>query len=256
MGRQANALDWTDRTDQGSCSGLRAFPAILPERCDSEIRVRAEDPDVEIAGHETANLDDDEPTRPFHRTSSVDAHETMDPLCARGIARLSALADWLEAEEPSGPVVEFVRAFLRDLGDVASVLEALARAARDPSVPPGLGATIRSLVHAVGMWRTNLVGQVDDLALTEHQSFSGWSSLPEYSSAYTLALVQPALADAEAWAIATRNEESEEVDLASCVAAVAASVRRLNATLRIAIEETTTGERRQSDERSSPLANG
>jgi hypothetical protein len=238
MGRQANALDWTERTDQGSGSGLRAFPVIEPERCDSEIRVRAEEPAVQVPPGETANIDDDGPTRPFHRVSSVNAQETMDPLCARGIARLSALGDWLEVEDPSGPVVELVRMFLRDLGDITSTLEALACAARDPSVPPGLGSTIGSLVHAVGTWRTNLVGQVDDLALTEHRSFSGWSSLPKYSSAYTLALVQPALADAEAWAIATRNEASEEVDLVARVGAVAASVRRLNATLRIAIEET------------------
>jgi hypothetical protein len=234
MGRQANALDWTERTDLGSGFGLRAFPPIEQDRCDSGIRVRPEDAGVEVAAY-----DDDEPTRPFRRSSLLDADETMEPLCARGIARLSALADWLEGEAPSGPVVALVRRFLRNLSEVGSALAALADAAREPSVSSGLQVTVRSLVHAVGMWRTNLVGQVDDLALTEHRSFSGWSSLPEYSAAYTLALVQPALADAEGWAIATRGEGE---DLVSLLAEVATGVERLNATLRVAIEDSAASE--------------
>jgi hypothetical protein len=233
MGRQANALDWTERTDLGSGFGLRAFPPIEQDRCDSGIRVRPEDAGVEVAAYY------DEPTRPFRRSSLLDADETMEPLCARGIARLSALADWLEGEAPSGPVVALVRRFLRNLSEVGSALAALADAAREPSVSSGLKVTVRSLVHAVGMWRTNLVGQVDDLALTEHRSFSGWSSLPEYSAAYTLALVQPALADAEGWAIATRGEGE---DLVSLLAEVATGVERLNATLMVAIEDSAASE--------------
>ncbi|MGO9712881.1 MAG: hypothetical protein ACLQBL_28730 [Polyangiaceae bacterium] len=235
MGRQANALDWTERDG----AGTRWHPVVVPDRPISEIRPRetlADELEVEL-------LDDEEPpTQRFDRPSAtIETRDEVEPLSARGVARLSALADWLDGEAPSGAVVQLVRAFLHDLGEVRASLKALTTAAGELPMASGLDATIRSLAHAIGMWRANLVEHVDDLALSEHRSFSGWSSLPEYSSAYTLALVQPALADAESWAIALRGEGATILPL---VRAVETSVRHLNATLRVAIEAKPAGSAR------------
>jgi hypothetical protein len=201
MGRYANALDWT---------------SPLPERTESEIRLR-ERPPLEEVGDDDA----DEPTRPFDRLPVPAA-----AVSASGVVRLSALADQMDGERTSGVVVRLVRAFLDDLRDVRVALGALLAATSDAPASPGLDAAVRSLAHSIGMWRTNMVEHVDDLALSEHRSLSGWSSLPEYSSAYTLAFLRPALA--EAWANAA--------GCAAFVEAVGASIERLNATLRATID--------------------
>lgn len=223
MGRAANALDWTEA---GSGVGLRALIAYPSERPDSELRLREETP--------ASRVDDDDEEPPTHRlpgNSAFDAREE-EPSAGRGIARLSALADWIDGEEPSGAVVTLVRAFLRDVEGVGRALEALASAG-DAWAGPELAAAIQSLALAIGMWRSNLVEHVDDLALSDHRSFSGWSSLPEYSSAFTLAIVRPALAEADAWATAAAVRG--DGDLGPLVRAVASSVDALNATLRTAI---------------------
>jgi hypothetical protein len=124
--------------------------------------------------------------------------------------------------------------FLLALGEVRSALEVLVATAHEACVTPALDAAIGSLVHVIGMWRTNLVRQVDELALGEDGELPSSSSLPEYSAAYTLAIVQPALKEAEACAVLERGEagEGDVTDCVGLVQAVAVSVERTNATLR------------------------
>jgi hypothetical protein len=224
MGRQANAVDWAE--DGGG---------VLRVIADSEIRLRERRP-----LQEEVPLEDDEPTRPVARLtlSACDA----EPLSARGIARLSALADWLSGEESAGAAVSLVREFLRGMDRVHESLSALVTASADASAAPralGLEAAVHALALVVGMWRGNMVDQVDDLALSDHRSLRGWSSLPEYSCAYALAFIRPALSDARAWAIATGGAPAESATLVAAIDAIDASVRELNATLRAAIDAET-----------------
>lgn len=247
MGRAANGLDWIG---EGSGVGRKARRAsgdssVSNEpRPDSELRLRAQRPE-QPANHGGAFVscdgdDADPPTCRFDRSSSKPARDTTDALSARGIARLSALADWLDGEEPSGAVVSLVRKFLDDMRLVGSTMDVLVEAAEEIPLS-GVYAAVHSLTLAVGLWRSNLVEHVDDLALSNYRSLSGWSSVPEYAYAYALAIVEPALAEAEAWALAKRGpdvvkaEDSTAVNLAACVRAVRASVRRLTAALRTAI---------------------
>jgi hypothetical protein len=206
------------------------------DRVDSEIRLRECLPLIELGS------DDEEPTGRFQRTSpppsspadsSPDSSADLEPLSARGVARLSALADWLDGETTSGVVVGLVRAFLDDLDDVRVALAALVDATPDSSVAPGLDAAVQSLAHAVGLWRMKLIEHVDDLAISDHHSLAGWSSLPEYSAAYTLAFLRPALAEAEVSASVKRGETG---DVTALVGALGIRIRRLNATLRAAVD--------------------
>jgi len=202
----------------------------------------------DAAGDSACDADDAEPpTCRFSHTTSLrigarspQPRDATDALAARGVARLSALADWLDGEEPSGVVVSLVRAFLQDVGDVAVAVDDLLAAGDAVAPSAELAASLQSLALAVGLWRTNLVEHVDDLALSSYRSLSGWSSLPEYSVAYALAMVEPALAEAEAWATVSRGVDGagngqDGLGLASHVRGVRASVRRLNATLRTAV---------------------
>ena len=229
---------WTGRKkeDEWVPSAERALAA---ERSDSELRFRPTSGAWEGCEQPSTNDDsvsprgdDEEPAtlrvgvgRPSFGPIGSDGCDKTDALSARSIARLSALADWMEGEEPVGVVVPLVRAFLRDVNGVTMPWERSWRQAT-ASAAPELGAVIRSLALAIGLWRSDLVEHVDDLALSNYRSFVGWSSLPEYSSAYVLAIVRPALAEAEAWVTAAA------VELAPLVRAVGASVDRLNATLR------------------------
>jgi hypothetical protein len=221
MGRVGNAVDWME---EGSGVGLRAL-TVYPERLDSEVRLRAETEAAPLLEEE-----EEPPTRRFQRASASEPCPAIEPLGARGIARLSALADWIGREEPSGPVVALVRAFLGDVHEVGAATDALVAAARSAPDLPELGAAVQSLALAIALWRNNLVEHVDDLALSDHRSFSGWSSLPEYSCAFTLAIVRPALAEARAWAQSSRKREAS--DFCALVGAVNAAVERVNATLR------------------------
>ena len=216
MGRLASAVDWTE---DGAGVSLRA----------SEIRLQAPAP---LAPSDEPS-DDDEPTRPFLRVA-LESRDSTEQTTARGIARLSALVHWMELEGDgsSSAVVGLVRACLGDLAEVHASLSALSAAVGIGSEPPALGSAVHSLAVAVGLWRANLVEHIDDLALTDHRSFAGWSSLPEYSLAYTLAVVQPALDAVEAWAIARRGG----LDLFPLVRDLGASVARLNGTLRTVSE--------------------
>jgi hypothetical protein len=239
MGRAANALDWTD---EGGGVGLRALiaypteppPPAPPWDPNAELRLREEERERVSGFASEERTPEEEPlTQRFSRDSGVDVpEEGAEPLSARGIARLAALADWMAGEEPSGAVVALVRSFLRDVQEVGLAVGALVSAGR-ASAGPELDAAIHSLAVAVGMWRSNLVEHVDDLALSDHRSFSGWASLPEYSSAFTLAIVRPALAEADLWADAAAVRGG--VDLGPLVRNVTSGVERLNATLRAAI---------------------
>ncbi len=262
MGRLANGLDWTE---EGSGVGRRAISASVELRPDSEMRIR-EQSSTPVA---TDGADDDPPTCRFFRSSSAPPparRDTTDALSARGLARLSALADWLDGEEPSGVVVSLVRAFLRDVKDVGYAMDALMETATvtsDARSASELAGAVRSVAAAIGLWRSNLVEHVDDLALNSYRSLAGWSSLPEYSSAYSLAIVEPALAEAEAWATASRprgaardTEGSEDVELgvADHVRVVRGAVRRLNSALRAAITPSESAAERGAFERALAAA--
>jgi hypothetical protein len=257
MGRAANALDWTE---EGSGVGLRAliaYPSTQPPEAEPELdpaRVASEgvlpcEPARELREQTPAWTVQEDPIEELaprlEPDSAFEFRTGTEPLSARGIARLSALADWIEAEAPSGAVVGLVRAFLRDIDDVGLAVGALV-VAGEAFAGPELTSSIEALALAVGMWRTNLVEHVDDLAITDHRSFSGWASLPEYSSAYTLAIVRPALADTDAWAVAATVRGGS--DLVPLVQAVHTAVARVNATLRTAILG--SNEHGERDERS------
>jgi hypothetical protein len=233
MGRLASALDWTDGKS-GS------------ERSVSEIRLQTVMPpaaDERSDADETADFpfEDDEPTVRFLRTPTFSPEEPPkdspeDPseqAAARGIARLSALARWIEGEGSSKDVVGFVRTALHELAQVHAALAALRQAAVRASVPEGFDAAVQGLTRAVGLWRANLVEHIDELALSDHRSFVGWSSLPEYSLAYTLAVVKPVLESVEDWAVAWHGTDDELVSsarlLAACVARVNDTLRRVSA---------------------------
>jgi hypothetical protein len=254
MGRAADALDWTE---EGSGVGLRALTAYPTEgptdRPGSERSLRAETPtdpanviqneidEFPVLYRETYDEAGREAGSSIEIESGIEtgfemregyADDAAEPLSTRGIARLSALADWIEGEAPTGAVVTLVRAFLQEMDDVGLAVAALASAG-EAFGGPELVTAIESLKQAIETWRGNLVEHVDDLAITEHRSFSGWASLPEYSSAFTLAIVRPAIAEADGWAALATVRRG--IALAPLVQAVLTAVDRVNSTLRTAI---------------------
>jgi hypothetical protein len=243
MGRAADALDWTE---EGSGVGLRALIAYPTDRPGSDFGLRTEVPppppevqdDLDAISPPDgeasigAEYGDDGGIEIGFEAGTGEVDESVEPSTARGIARLSALANWIEGEAPTGAVVTLVRSFLQEIDDVGLAIAALASAG-EAFGGPELVSAIESLKQAIEMWRGNLVEHVDDLAITDHRSFSGWASLPEYSSAFTLAIVRPAIAEADGWAALATVRRG--IALGPLVQAVATTVDRVNATLRTAI---------------------
>jgi hypothetical protein len=124
--------------------------------------------------------------RPAGRTKAVD----RSTVCA--LARLAALREWIVGDDADSHVGSLVGSFLVRIGTLNQSLDALLRATQSSS-SGGLRAAAEGFAAAVQTWRTNVVGQVDELALVHRDSLVGWSSLPEYSTGYVLAVILPPL---------------------------------------------------------------
>ena len=218
MGRLASSLDWME--ESGSHSGLRAAP-IAP--CESNEFPRLSDEEAALL---------EEPTQPFVRAQAHGAMGDVERITARDVRRLAVLVDWIADEDPSSPVVPLVRSLLSDFDDVSRAIGALLAVSRAWTGPPPTPQPVcEALARAIGLWRASLVEYVDDLALADPWSLSGWASLPPYSTTYFLAVVRPALHGLEEWAATGRSDVIENI-----LRDVGGTIARLDRTVQSAVE--------------------
>jgi hypothetical protein len=153
--------------------------------------------------------------------------------------RLEHRLRWLEDAPAAAHVVAFVRGALERLADADGAAQELFATAHRASSSE-LRAAALSLAYAVRAWQRNVIDCIDELALTDHESLSGWTSVREYSAVLVLAYIAPALAAIRDHGLVARDEGIDVEGLALDFEAMLARVSSGLAVVRPARAEHTT----------------
>jgi hypothetical protein len=183
--------------------------------------------EVVLAGHHARDEHDAACPRDQPMAVTAEAALSIERGAAEATLRLRELLGHLAEDEGAHEVVEFADCFLGAMGDVESALSTLMRAGRE-SPRLALRAAVEASACAVGVWRTNLVEQVDELSLIDRDSLDAWSSLSRYSKMYVGAYLLPTLRAVRDLASC---EKHGGFHILACVRDVEASIAYLNGVL-------------------------